>query len=324
MEQFLMGVDIGGTNVRIGIVTPGGRILKKIEYDTDLSKGGLAFFEKLISHLKNLVRNDLRSSHSLIGIGIGIAGIIDMKRGIISYSPNLKDLKGFRLGDLLAKKLSFPIVIENDANAFALGEGWMGAARGARHYCGITLGTGVGGGVVSDGKILHGREGMAGEVGHMVIDPEGLSCGCGGRGCLEVYASGTGIKRMALEAIEKQKGGGILKWSKEDPYQITSEEVFKAAQLGDKTAKEIFKRMGEYLGLGLINLIHLFNPEKIVVGGKVAGAWCFFIRSVMKTIQERSMKGSREKVKIVQAKCGDEAGILGAAYSALIQTRQRA
>ena len=320
MERLLIGVDIGGTNVRMGVVTPEGRVLEKVEYLTDTSRGGLALFQELISHLKDLIRKDFKPSHTLIGIGIGVAGIIDIKKGILRYSPNLPDLNGVELRDFLKEKISAPIVIENDANAFTLGEGWMGAARGSQHYCGITLGTGVGGGMVVEGKILHGTEGMAGEVGHMVINPEGLLCSCGGKGCLEVYASGTGIRRMALEAIEKGKGKGILQWSGGNPQKITSEKVFEAAQSGDLTAKEIFVRMGGYLGLGLVDLIHLFNPEKIVIGGKVSRAWDYFIGNTMETVQERSMKGPRERVQIVQALCGDDAGILGAAYSVLIES----
>jgi len=317
MEQFLIGVDMGGTNVRMGIVTPVGKVLKKTQYPIDISKKGLALLEEVVSNLKNFIRRELKESKQLIGIGIGIAGAIDMKRGIINESPNIKDLKGFALRDFLEKRISYSIAIENDANAFILGEGWVGAAKGCKHYCGITLGTGVGGGIVVAGEILHGVEGMAGEVGHMVINPKGPLCGCGGRGCLEVYASGTGIRRMALEAIEKGKGKGILKWSGGDPQQMTSENVFEAAQSGNVTAKKIFNEMGRSLGLGLVNLIHLFNPEKIVIGGKVSRAWDYFIGSVMEIVQERSMKGPREKVQIVKAECGDDAGMLGAAYSAL-------
>ncbi len=315
MGPLLIGVDLGGTNVRMGIVTPEGVVLKKIEYDTPISEGRLALLKGLVSHLKDLIRKDLNSFHPWIGIGV--AGSIDRESGVIAHAPNLQYLEGFGLRDFLSKKISHPIVIENDANAFTLGEGWMGAARGSKHYCGITLGTGVGGGIVVEGRILHGKEGMAGEVGHMVIEPKGLACGCGGRGCLEVYASGTGIKRMALEAMKIGRGKGILKWSRSDFQKITPEDVFKAAQAGDSIAKEVFKEMGGYLGLGLVNLIHLFNPEKIVIGGKVAKAWDFFIGKTMETIQERSMKGPRDQVEIVQAQCGDEAGILGAAYAAL-------
>jgi glucokinase len=317
MGRVLVGVDLGGTNVRIGIVTPTGRILKKEEYALDTSRGGLNIVEGLVSNLKNLLQKRIGKNNQLLGIGIGIAGAIDMKRGRMINSPNIPDLNGFGIREFIKKRMSSPIAIENDANAFALGEGWVGAAKGSKDYCGITLGTGVGGGIVINGEILHGSGGMASEVGHMVIDPEGPLCGCGGKGCLEVYASATGIRRMALEAIEKGKGGEILKRAGGKVEEITSEKVFEAAQSGDKAAQKIFNEMGRFLGLGLVNLIHLFDPEKIVIGGKASRAWDSFIKTTMEVVTERAMEGSREKVKIVQAKCGDDAGILGAAYVSL-------
>jgi len=319
MDQFLIGVDMGGTNVRMGIITPDGKVLKKDHYPIDTSKRASELIEELISKLKGLIQKELKDPKQLIGIGVGIPGLINMKKGIISEAPNIRDLKDFRLRDFLEKEIPYPIAIENDANAFTLGEGWVGAAKGCKHYCGITLGTGVGGGIVVEGRILHGTEGMAGEVGHMVIDPEGPLCGCGGRGCLEVYASGMAVRRMALEAAAK--GNGLFKLSEGDLKNLSSENVFEAAKSGDATAKRIFNEMGVYLGLGLVNLIHLFNPEKIVIGGKVSEAWDYFFPSAIRTVQERSMKGPRETVEIVKARCGDDAGMLGAAYSALIKTR---
>ncbi len=266
-ERFLIGVDVGGTNVRMGIVTPDGRILKKIEYPTDMSGGSLDMMSELASRLKNIAQGLSEERHPEIRIGIGMAGPVDQKRGVLIAPPNLPDLHEFPLREFLQKEISFPIVIENDANAFTLGEGWMGAARGSLHYCGITLGTGVGGGIVVAGKILHGAEGLGGEVGHMVLIPEGPLCGCGGRGCLEVYASSIGIRRMALEAIERGKGERILKKCGGDSGKVTSEVVFEAASEGDHFAQKIFNEMGRYLGLGLVNLVNLFNPEKIVIGG---------------------------------------------------------
>lgn len=317
MEPFLIGVDAGGTNIRMGIVTPDGRILNKIQYPTDMSRGGMAMMEGLVSRLQDFIQGEMGGVLSEIRIGIGIAGPINMRRGVLIAPPNLPDLHGFLLREFLQERISLPIAIENDANAFTLGEGWKGAARGCLHYCGITLGTGVGGGIVVAGKILHGAEGMGGEAGHMVLNPEGPLCGCGGRGCLEVYASGNGIRRMTLEAIEKSDGKGIVHKSKEDLRKITSEEVFEAAQKGDEIALKVFNEMGRYLGLGLVNLVNLFNPEKIVIGGKVSRAWNFFIERAKEVVWQRAMKGQREKVEIVQAECGDDAGILGAAYTAL-------
>ncbi len=306
MALRLIGIDLGGTNVRIGVITPQGEILKKIQYPTVRAKGATGMMEDLVSRIEDLVIPVIsEGTPPEVRIGLGVPGPIDLKRGVLIEPPNLPELHGFPLRDFLEGRIPFPLVLENDANAFTLGEGWVGAARGALHYCGITLGTGVGGGVVIEGKILRGRDGFGGEVGHMILDPEGPPCGCGGRGCLEVYASGTGVRRMALKVF--QKGG-------ED---LTSEEVFNAAQRGERWACDVFREMGGYLGLGLVNLTNLFNPERIVIGGKVAAAWDYFIPAAMEVLQKRAMRGQRESVEIVQAKCGDDAGMIGAAYAAL-------
>ncbi len=317
MERCLIGVDLGGTNIRMGIVTPEGHIVKKIQYSTDMSGGGRAMMEALASRLEEFAREAVQRDLSRIRIGIGVAGPVDMRRGVLIAPPNLPDLHQFPLRAFLQERISLSVAIENDANAFTLGEGWKGAARGCFHYCGITLGTGVGGGVVVAEKILHGADGMGGEVGHVVLNPEGPLCGCGGKGCLEVYASGNGIRRMALEAIERSGGKGILHLSKDGLQRLTSEQVFEAAQKGDELALKVFNEMGRYLGLGLVTLVNLFNPEKIVIGGKVSRAWDYFIRSAREAVRQRAMKGQRETVQIVRAECGDDAGMLGAAYAAL-------
>lgn len=317
MKDYLIGVDVGGTNVRMGVVTAEGLLLKKIQYPTEMSGGSLAMMELLASRLQEAIEGESEQGHPVTRIGIGLAGPVDRKRGVLINPPNLPDLHGFPLKEFLRKKISLPVFIENDSNAFTLGEGWVGAARGSLHYCGITLGTGVGGGMVVAGKILRGAEGLGGEAGHMVLNPEGPFCGCGGRGCLEVYASGSGIRRMALEAIERGKGEKILEKSGDDLQKVASEGVFEAAREGDPVALEIFNEMGRSLGLGLVNLVNLFNPEKIVIGGNVARAWDYFIGSAKGIVQQRAMRGQRERVEIVQAECGDDSGILGAAYAAL-------
>lgn len=316
MDEFLIGVDFGATNIKIGIITPEGKLIKKYQYPTESFKEGNLLMEDLISKLKIIIEENLIKFNRLIGIGIGAAGPIDIKKGIFIEPPNIPSLRGFPLREFIENRLSYPVVIENDGNAFALGEGWVGSARHCKNYCGITLGTGVGGGIVIDGKILHGATGMAGEVGHMVIDPQGPMCGCGARGCLEVYASAQGIRRMAIEAIESGMGEGILRYAeKGDLYKLEAKDVFNAAINGDTIAQEIFNKMGMILGLGISNLINLFNPEKIVLGGKVTNAWEFFINGVKQTINERAMKGPREIVEVAKASHIDEAGIFGAAYT---------
>ncbi len=303
----------------MGVITPYGKILNRIQYRTDVSKGVLKMLEELASRLQDLIQQIPEKDHSEIRVGIGVPGPVDLNRGILIEPPNLSELHQFPLRDFLERRIPFPLVLENDANAFTLGEGWVGAARGARHYCGVTLGTGVGGGVVVNGEMLRGVDGFGGEVGHMVLNPEGPICGCGGRGCLEVFASGTGVRRMVLEAIEREGHKGLLKEETKDSEKLTSEEVFRAAERGDELAQRVFQEMGRYLGLGLVNLTNLFNPEKIVIGGKVSGAWNYFISQAREVLYQRAMRGQRERVEVVRAECGDDAGILGAAYAAMKQ-----
>lgn len=317
MEPVLIGVDLGGTNTRMGVITPDGKILRRIQYPTGASKGVPMMLDELVFRLQDLIQQTPEKNHSKIRVGIGVPGPVDLNRGILIAPPNLPELHQFPLREFLGRRIPFPLVLENDANAFTLGEGWVGAARDARHYCGITLGTGVGGGVVINGEMLRGVDGFGGEVGHMVLNPDGPICGCGGRGCLEVYASGTGVRRMALEAIEREGKPTLLTEEFKDYRDLTSEDVFKAAERGDELAQKVFQEMGRYLGLGLVNLTNLFNPEKIVIGGKVSGAWDYFISQAREILYRRAMKGQRERVEVVRAECGDDAGLLGAAYVAL-------
>ncbi len=316
MELLLIGIDVGGTNIRMGAVSPEGRILKKIQYPTDLSQSPTEMMKEVASRLNCLIEENAGGIRPAIRIGIGIPGPLDLKRGILIAPPNLRALHQFPIREFFGKNIPFPFILENDANAYTLGEGWVGAAKGALHYCVITLGTGVGGGVVIEGKILRGKDGFGGEVGHMVINPEGPLCGCGGRGCLEVYASGQGIQRMALEAMEKEGKKSLRFLDIKDREELTSEDVYRAAERGDELARGVFRRMGRYLGLGLVNLTNLFNPEKIVIGGKVSGAWDYFIQDAEEVLRKQAMKGQRERVQIVRAECGDDAGMIGAAYAA--------
>jgi glucokinase len=215
----------------------------------------------------------------------------------------------FALAGTLAAELQLPVIIENDANAAALGELWQGAARGCRTIVCLTLGTGVGGGIILDGKLWRGADHAAAEIGHMSVEPfGGVACGCGSRGCLEVYASATAIVRMAHEAKPRYPSSCL---SAADDF--TAEDVYGLGKQGDELAIEVFHRMGAYLGIGLANLINILNPEMIVIGGGVANAWDLFAIDVWQQVDERAFSLPAAKVKIVPAECNDDAGLLGAA-----------
>jgi glucokinase len=237
---------------------------------------------------------------------------VNVKQGIVVKAPNLACLDGFRLTAALTSELNLPAILENDANAAAVGEMWQGAAHGRRAIVCVTLGTGVGGGIILDGKLWRGVNDSAAEIGHMCVDPfGGVACLCGSRGCLEVYASATAIVRMAREARPRYPDSVL-----HPGENLTAEEIYGAGMKGDELALEVFRRMGVYLGVGLANLINILNPEMIVIGGGVVSAWELFEKHMHREIAERAFPVPAAEVKVVPGECGDDAGLLGAAHLA--------
>jgi glucokinase len=223
----------------------------------------------------------------------------------VVQAPNLPSLINFELKAELQRRLGWPVFLENDANAAAVGEMWLGAARGCTDVMSVTLGTGVGGGVILGGKLWRGSHGSAGEIGHTTVDPfSGLKCKCGNTGCLELFASATAIVRMARELGMKE---------------LTAEEVYEAGGNGDQRAVSVFNRFGMYLGIGLANLINLIDPQIIVITGGAANGWDLFANEMYRQVGERAFRATAQQVKIARAECGDNAGLLGAARLALEQ-----
>lgn len=314
MEEIILAVDLGGTNVRIATVNHQGKILDRLSFLTEVSRGKERVMEDILSRIRRFLRGFPVEEFEVIGGGFGIPGAIALDRGIVSQSPNLPGWEGFDIRSRLRKGLRMPIIVENDANAFSLGEGWMGAARGVKDFCCLTLGTGVGGGIVLHGDIWHGSEGKAGEIGHMVIDVDGPPCQCGSRGCLEVFASGSAIRRMAIEAIEGDEKTDLVERCGGEIKGITAKTVHESARGGDRLSRGIFQRMGTYLGVGLANLVNLLNLELMVIGGRVSEAWDLFIDPAREELEKRTVGSMGKEVRVERARCGDDAGILGAAY----------
>lgn len=313
--KYVIGVDIGGTNIKIGAVTLGGEI---ISYTTKKSK----IFKDKKSAIKNLTQSveSIRKSlvkDALIGVGIGIAGTVLADKGIVSQSPNMPQLDGLDLKKELSKNISYPFFIDNDANVFAIGEGWLGNAKGYKNFCCITLGTGVGGGIVIDGRVLRGFDGTAGEVGHIIVEPRGVPCKCGGRGCLEAYASLTGLIRMAAEGFKTEKAKGLRESCNNNVRNISPEIIAKLARKGDSFCKGLFEKLGYYLGIAMTDLINLLNIELIVIGGGLSKANDLFLETAKNEAQKRSLKVPGKRVKVVTACCEEAGGVFGAAYMAL-------
>jgi glucokinase len=322
MAQFTIGVDLGGTNLRIAAVDESGRILQTINTATEVARGRDAVVKEMCEAIRSLALKH-HAAGTMQGIGIGVPGIIDMKSGMIRQSPNLPDWQNYPVKQEIERLLSTDVFLENDANSAALGEKWLGAGKDENDICAFTLGTGVGGGLVLNGKVWHGMTGMAGELGHITVDPNGHPCGCGSKGCLEQYASATAVKRMAKEHIARGGAEGLEKLSR-DEANFSAKTIYELAMKGDAGAKSVYQRAGGALGIVIAGMINALNLPMYVVGGGVSNSWDAFAPAMMEQIKLRSFVyvatlGEDPTAPIVQrtvvrrAQLGGDAGLLGAA-----------
>lgn len=310
MDAYSIGIDLGGTNLRAAAIDKDGRMLEKISGSTPVASGPGPVVDDMVQSVEKLRENFGRDA--LVGIGAGVPGNIDMAKGVIVGWGNMPIFNGYAMRDELSKRLGTKVILENDANAAALGEQWMGAGRGVDDLVLLTLGTGIGGGIIVDGRILHGQIGMAGEVGHITISPNGNPCGCGNRGCVEKHASATAVSAMA-----RLLGLG---------HDLTAQQVYNLAVQGNDRAREIFKVMGEALGIALAGLINIFNFPLFLLGGGVVAAWEFFAPAMLAEVERRSFT-YRSTLKtmptrIEAAKLGGDAGLYGAACLQLQDVRR--
>jgi glucokinase len=315
MNKVVIGVDVGGTNLRAALIDIHGKILSRKSRPSDAKKGIEYVMENLISLLTEIVEYE-----SVSGIGIGIPGIIDADKGILTQAPNISEVKNYPLRQKLIHELgsAINVTIENDANCAAIGEWWLGAGKGTNSLIILTLGTGLGGGIILDGKLWRGVCGMGGEIGHMTIDPDGPKCNCGNRGCLESFASAEAIRRMVEEALMDKNlktalRGDVKQANKHDIPEI----VGRAAKEGDRFALGIWESFGRALGIAIANLTNLLNVEMIIIGGGLSNSWDLFKDIVIKEATSRGLRAPIENVKIRKCKLGDDAGLLGAGYLVL-------
>ncbi len=297
MNRIALALDLGGTNLRLAAVGEDGTVYSRSRSETPKGSSGDDVID-LIVRLANNCRDGLNDPSSVCAIAAAVPATINIERGILNKLPNLRCLEGVPLREILAKRLGVEAILENDATAAAIGENWLGASRGVDTSICVTLGTGVGGGLVINGAAYRGKDGTAGEVGHICVEPLGHPCGCGSRGCIEQYASATAVIRLSNDA-------GLSVSS--------SSEVYDAAKSGDERAAAVFSSMGSYLGIGLAGLVNVLNPEMIVLGGGVSAAWELFAADVQREVNARAFPEPADRVKIVRAELGDDAGILGAA-----------
>jgi glucokinase len=313
MAPFALAVDIGGTKILTALVRADGRVAARARVDTP-GRGVEPVLQAVEVTAATVLREGPADRSEIVAVGVGAPGPMNPETGVVYDPPNMDGWHDVPLGTLLTARLGMPAFIENDANAAALGEWWMGAGRGVSDLIYITVSTGIGGGIVISDRLLHGTSGTAGEVGHMTIDLSGPPCLCGrGNGHLEVLASGTAIARMAREAVLAGRPSAALALAAGRPEAITASLVEQAAREGDAVAREVFSRAATYLGVGLANLIHVLNPQRIIIGGGVTKAGEMLFEPVRRVALARSFARPGADVEIVPAALGDDVGAVGAA-----------
>jgi glucokinase len=342
MNKFSIGVDLGGTNLRIAAVDDSGKLVEKVTLGTKVSLGRDHVIDDMCDAIQRMSAK-FKDSAPLMGIGIGVPGIIDMQTGLLRESPNLPGWADSPVRAEIERRLNTIVILENDANVAALGEQWLGAAKDYSDMAMFTLGTGVGGGIVTGGVIWRGANGMAGEFGHITVEPDGHLCGCGNRGCLEQYASATAVVRMAKEAIARN-GASSLATAASSDDEFSAKSIYNLAIQGDEEARRIFRYVGRCLGIVISSLVNGLNLPIYVIGGGVCSAWEAFSPAIYEELRLRSLvyaatappdpsarhegasahvkPGPGHKTIVTRALLGSDAGLFGAARLPMIEGKR--
>ncbi len=313
--KLIVGVDVGGTNVVVGTVPVDGSavygLLSEPTRATDGADGVVRQIGGLVARSLDATREEATGKPDVIGVGIGAPGPIDTSSGVVHLTPNL-GWRDFPLRDRVSAAVGLPASLDNDANCAVLGEWWRGAAQGGSVVIGFTIGTGIGGGIVLDGKIFHGATDVAGEFGHMTIDSTGRRCKCGNYGCLEAYASGPAIAARAVEGVESGVSTRLADYVQQDLRAITAQVVYQAARDGDEYAREVIRDTARFLGAGVANLVNIFNPEIVVVMGGVTLAGERLFVPLIEEVRRRAFRPAVEACRIVPGTLTGSAGVYGA------------
>jgi glucokinase len=320
--KSIIAVDIGGSKIMTAAFTEDGHILARDTVPTMVEEGVNKVIARISSSIETLLDQNITEIDRLSGIGLACAGGVDSERGIVvTPSPNLPDWKDIHLADIIRGRFNINTFIVNDASAAALGESRYGAGKGMKNIVLLTVGTGIGGGIIIDNELYLGSRGGAGELGHMSIDVNGPACGCGNLGCLEMLASGKAVTREAVGRIKHGEKSMMMEMVEGKIEDITAETIAIAADRGDALAKDIMDRAAYYLGVGVVNLVNIFNPDMIIIGGGMSELGEMLIGPSRKMVKERAFSISSQAVRIVTAQLGNEAGIYGAA--AFVRERMR-
>jgi glucokinase len=313
MAKMIVGVDLGGTSIKLALLTNNGEFIDKWEVPTDKTDSGKHIPKTITIAIEEKLKQMDKTKEDIAGIGIGAPGSVRLEDGLIFAAVNLGWVN-FPLKEILEKESGIPVIVDNDANIAAVGEMWKGAGNGAKDVVMVTLGTGVGGGVIVNGDVAHGISGSAGEIGHITVQLEnGVLCNCGKTGCLETISSATGIARIANEKLQNTTKATVLKEMSNDS-PITAKDVFEAYSNGDEVAEEIVNHVMRYLALVLAGVGNTLNPENIIIGGGVSNAGELLLKPLKKYFDEFAFTTVRDSTKLSIAKLGNDAGAIGAAY----------
>jgi len=312
MERVAVAVDLGGTHLRTAVCASDGRILFRAKTETEAQCGAEHVVRRMVALIHDAIRDIPRDL--VAGIGVGAPGPLDPHTGVVIECPNLPGFENFPLRDRITEATGLLTVVENDANAAAVGEHRFGAGKGFANMVYLTISTGIGGGIIIEDHLYWGEKGFAGEIGHMTIEAHGPRCNCGNIGCLEALAAGPAIARNARAAIAAGRATSILEMTPgRAPEQITAHIVTDAARAGDALGVELLAQAGFYVGVGVVNLLHILNPGRVVIGGGVSFAGDLLFQPIRQTVNDRAPLVFRQDVEILPAALGDDAGLLGAA-----------
>ncbi|WP_334351860.1 ROK family glucokinase [Companilactobacillus sp. HBUAS56257] len=312
-DKKLIGVDLGGTTIKFAILTNKGEIQQKWSIETNILSDGQLIIPDIIDSINHHIKMYDMNIDQFDGIGLGSPGTIDHERGTIKGAFNLNWTDEVYPVRDIQKGTGLPVVIENDANVAALGERWQGAGNNADDVVFVTLGTGVGGGIIANGKLIQGQNGAAGEIGHVTVDPNGFMCTCGKRGCLETIASATGIVRVARDRASEYAGSSELKATLDDGQDISAKDVFDLAKKDDDLALMVADYVCDSLGFVLGNIANTLNPKYIVIGGGVSAAGEFLLNKVDKAMRANEFATIKDSTELRLASLGNGAGVIGAA-----------
>ncbi|WP_085991904.1 ROK family glucokinase [Oceanobacillus senegalensis] len=312
MNKVIIGADIGGTTIKLGFINMEGDILHKWQIPTKTANNGASIITDIWeSVLTNLSEQNLRKE-AVLGIGIGAPGFINSETGLVYEAINI-GWKNVDLAKELQNMSGLPVFVQNDANIAALGENWIGAGNHSFNMIAVTLGTGVGGGVIVNGSILNGENGMAGEIGHIKVDPNGIPCNCGGIGCLETICSATGIARQGMDAVTLNTRSNLASYYNKTG-NISAKDILELAKSGDETCLHIVQHTTNILGMALANMASLNNPSKIIIGGGVSKAGTFLLDYITDSFKRHAIPKISETCEIKLAQLGNDAGMIGGAY----------